>query len=279
MDLRRWRAAERTVELSHGPASYVEFGSGPPLVLLHGVGFPQGAMDWFLVAEELGRDVRVLALDLVGWGSTARLRHGYSFARLVDFVREFQDALGLPSSHVAGFSMGGWVASVLAYESPQRVDKLVLVGSGGISQRPLSMMTDFRPPTVEQVTATIAARTGLGADDAAAWARYAMAKVAGDEPLAAYRRVLAHMSDPEVRMLYNTQRRLPHVTAPTLIVWGEHDQVNDIGMGRRTAELVPDSRLVVLDCGHFVASERPAAFVAAVRPFLRTAPALRPAAG
>lgn len=268
MDLHRWQAAERTVELSHGPASYVELGSGPAVILLHGVGYPQGAADWFLVAEELSRDLRVIAVDLVGWGGTARLDHGYSFAQLVDFVREFQDALGLSSSHIVGFSMGGWVASILAYESPNRVDKLVLVGSGGISQRQLPTMVDFQPPTLEQVTETLADRTGLPAEEAAEWAKHAMAKVDGEEQLAAYRRVMQHMTTPQVRTLYNTVRRLPLVTAPTLVVWGENDQVNDVSMGRQTAELVPDSRLVIIDADHFVASRKPAEFVAAVGPFL-----------
>jgi pimeloyl-ACP methyl ester carboxylesterase len=93
----------------------------------------------------------VLAPDFVGWGLGDRLDREYSFAYLVDFVREFQDALDLTRTHVVGHSMGGWIATLPAYESPQRIDRLVLVASGGAATRTLHSMTSFQPPTREQI--------------------------------------------------------------------------------------------------------------------------------
>lgn len=268
MRVKEWVENRREIEMSHGSTSFVELGSGDPVILLHGVGFAQGAHEWFLAGPMLAERSRVIMVDFVGWGRGARLQQPYSFARLVDFVREFQDRLGLASSSIVGHSMGGWVASLLAYESPERVDRLVLVGSGGLASRPLPMMTDFEPPTLEEVEAGIAARCGQPADEIRAWAEYGWGNVQGDEPLESYRRILEHMTNPETRMLYNLRRRLPLTPTETLVLWGTNDAVNDIELGRETAELLPHAEFATLPCGHFPHTERPEEFAARVRDFL-----------
>jgi pimeloyl-ACP methyl ester carboxylesterase len=238
-------------------------------VLLHGVGFTEGAECWTGTLEALADRHTVVAADMLGWGDGDRLDASYSFAYLVDFVRELQDALSLRSSHVVGHSMGGWVASLLAYESPDRVDRLVLVASGGARARPLTTMTRFEPPaSEEEIYAELVGRRGLpeGAATRAVaahqWRRVTSAHLTG------YRRILDHMTDPVHRPRYATTRRLPHLRCPTLVVWGAHDDVNDPEMGRETAHLVPDSRLVWLECGHFPPTQAPDAFHGAVSGFL-----------
>lgn len=260
---------ERWVTLSHGRARTLQAGSGPPVLLLHGVGFTEGAEYWTGTLEALADSHTVIAVDMLGWGDADRLGASYSFAYLVDFVRELQDALGLRSSDVVGHSMGGWVASLLAYESPDRIDRLVLVGSGGTRARPLTTMTRFEPPASEEaIYSELVGRRGLPENDhtramaAQQWRRVT------PEHLAAYQRILDHMTDPVHRPRYGTTRRLPHLRCPTLVVWGTHDDVNDPEMGRETAQLVPGSRLVWLDCGHYPPTEAPEAFHAAVRDFL-----------
>ena len=263
-----WMELQQTVEMSHGPASFVELGEGAPVVLLHGVGYPQGAHEWFLAAPVLAERFRVIMPDFVGWGRGARLRQPYSFARLVDFVRELQDRLGLASSSVVGHSMGGWVASLLAYESPERVDRLVLVGSGGLASRPLPMMTDFTPPTLADVESSIAARCGQPTDQIREWAAYGWGNVQNDDAIENYRRLLSHMTNPETRMLYNLRRRLPLIPVETLVLWGTDDAVNELDLGRQTAALLPSAELVTLPCGHFPHTERPEEFAHKVREFL-----------
>ena len=78
----------------------------------------------------------------------------------------------------------------------------------------------------------------------------------------------AHEQSANARQ-YGTVRRLPKVQAPTLVIWGEHDEVNALEMGELTAELVPDSKLVVLkDTGHFAPTQRIDEFNNAVVEFL-----------
>ncbi len=143
--------ADKYVELSHGKTRYLEAGAGYPTILIHGVGFGGGADNWCFNIGPLSKKVRVLAVDCLGWEKGDRFDREYSFAYLVDHIREFQDALGLEKTNIVGHSMGGWIASIFAYESPNRVHKLVLAAPGGATPRTLASMTQFKPPTKETI--------------------------------------------------------------------------------------------------------------------------------
>jgi pimeloyl-ACP methyl ester carboxylesterase len=261
--------AEKYVNLSHGKTRYLEAGTGYPTILLHGVGFTGGADGWSLTMEPLAERHWVLAPDFLGWGKGDRLDLEYSFAYLVDFVREFQDGLGIERSNIVGHSMGGWVASLFAYESPNRVNKLVLASSGGTATRTLASMTQFQPPTREQLRAQLALRVKApGLDlDALADREYAKAQIPG--AVEAYQKILNHMNNGLTRQRYNTLRRLPCIKAPTLVVWGRQDSTNALEMGIKTHEAIPGSRLVVIeDCDHFIPTEQPEQFNRALLEFL-----------
>lgn len=251
-------SAERFVELSHGRTRYFDIGSGAPTILLHGVGFSAGATSWYRNILRLSEGLRVIAVDFVGWGIGDRLEQGYSFAYLVDFVREFQDALGIGSSNIVGHSMGGWIASLFAYESPERVDRLALTASGGTATRTLAQMTEFQPPTKQATYDRIAALPGISEADAKDWTEYDWKNMQATGALESYRKILANMNVAETRARYNILRRLPHISARTLVVWGARDEVNDIALGQKTAELIPNAHLVTFDCGHMVPHEAPA---------------------
>lgn len=261
--------SEHFVTLSHGRTRYFDSGEGAPTILLHGVGFSAGGTSWYRNIEQLSQGLRVLAVDFVGWGTGDRLGQGYSFAYLVDFVREFQDALGLASSNIVGHSMGGWVASLFAYESPERVDRLALTASGGVATRTIAQMTEFQPPTKQQTLDRIAALPGISPAEAADWAEYDWANMQTPGALESYRKILANMNVAETRSRYNTQRRLPLIQAETLVVWGTRDEVNHLDLGIKTAELIPRSRLVTFDCGHMVPHEEPDQLNRALLEFFR----------
>jgi pimeloyl-ACP methyl ester carboxylesterase len=261
--------AERYVTLSHGKTRYLEAGTGDPLILLHGAGFTSGAESWLLNIEPLATRFRVIALESLGWGLGDRLNQPYSFAYLVDHIREVQDALGIAQAHIVGHSMGGWLATLLAYESPNRVKKLVLVAAGGTATRPLAPMVHFKPPTPEEIRTQMErtfADTGVPIDPLVA---LHVQKTENAAWVEAFAKVMAHMTDPVTRLRYNTLRRLPYITAPTLILWGRDDQVNALEMGEETHRLIPGSKLIVLEnCGHAIPTERTEEFNRAVLEFL-----------
>ncbi len=245
-------AEERFVEMSHGTTRYIEAGDGYPTILVHGVGYTSGAHDWALNIGPLSSKLRVIAVDALAWGKgEGWLEQEYSFAYLVDFLREFQDVLGLEKTNLVGHSMGGWLASLFGYESPHRLNKLVLVASGGAMPRQLPSMVQFQPPSRDQILAGL--QTRVNADvDLEAMADYHYALTHNQERLGAYQRVLNHMNNMETRRRYNTVRRFPHIPVPTLVVWGRNDQTNALEMGEMTHAGIPGSKMVVLDCDHWV---------------------------
>jgi pimeloyl-ACP methyl ester carboxylesterase len=176
----------------------------------------------------------------------------------VDFVREFQDALGIERSNIVGHSMGGWVASLFAYESPDRVNKLVLVASGGAATRTLASMTQFKPPSKEQIRHQMEQRVKAPGVDLDQRAEIELAKTQLPGAVDAYQRVLNHMNNATTRARYNTLRRLPHIKAPTLVVWGTDDATNALELGKQTHELLPSSKMVIIEnCGHYIPTEHP----------------------
>jgi len=260
---------ENQIQLSHGTTYYLEAGQGEPLILLHGVGFYTGGDYWLKNIEELSKYFHVYAPDFVGWGNGDRLPVEYSFSYLADFVREFQDAIGASSTHVVGHSMGGWVAALFGYESPERIRTLTLVGNGGISTRTLSTMTAFTPPSYEDILQHIKQTTELGSinieETAQRW--YERTKIT--DAVEAYQKILNHMNQPLHRARYNLQRRLPHIKVPTMVVWGSEDKVNDLSMGERVHSLIPNSEMAVLPYGHFLPSEAPQEFNNVVIQFIQ----------
>jgi len=261
-------AKEQFVEMSHGKTRYIEAGSGYPTILIHGVGFAAGGHNFVLNIGPLSEKLRVLAVDCLGWGKGDVLQQEYSFSYLVDFIREFQDAMGLKKTNIVGHSMGGWLASLFAYESPERVNKLVLVGSGGAMPRQLKSMVEFQRPTREVLHDFLSTTVRDEEMDIEALTDYHVELAASDERLAAYRRVLAHMNNMETRSRYNTVRRFQHISVPTMVLWGRNDEVNALEMGEMTQRGIPNAKMVVLECGHFVPTEDPAGFNQALLDFL-----------
>lgn len=263
-------AEEKSVELSHGTTRYIEAGTGYPTLLVHGVGYTAGAHSWFLNIGPLSTRLRVLAIDAMGWGKgKGFLQQEYSFAYLADHIREFQDAMGVEKMNLVGHSMGGWLASLFAYESPHRLNKLVLVASGGAMPRQLQSMVEFQPPTRDQVLQQLKQTVRADRVDFEAHADYLYALTQNPDRLACYRRIMTHMNNMETRQRYNTARRFPHIHVPTLVVWGRNDQTNALEMGEMTHKGISGSKMIVFDnCGHFIPTEKPDDFNRALLEFL-----------
>ena len=106
----------------------LEKGSGPPLVLVHGLG-SSAMVDWGRLIAPLGRRYHVYALDLPGFGRSERPKDAdYSIPMQVEAVRSFMAAAGVSRARVAGISMGGWIVARLAGEHPELVERLVAAG-------------------------------------------------------------------------------------------------------------------------------------------------------
>src|SRR5918999_335642 len=126
---------QREEILLHGHrVSYRQAGWGPVIVLIHGI---TGSSDtWEEVIEELAEDHTVVVPDLLGHGESAKPRGDYSLGAYASGIRDLLAALGHDRATVVGHSLGGGVAMQMAYQFPERVERLVLVSSGGLVHPP-----------------------------------------------------------------------------------------------------------------------------------------------
>ena len=253
--------------LSHGKTRYIEAGTGHPLIMLHGSSIEQGADDWLPCLDTLSQRFRVLAPDFLGWPPSDAFDGIDAFPFLTDFVREFQDALDIRSSHVVGASMGAWIAGLLAYESSNRVDKVIITGNPGFLGSPNRGISNWQPPTDDVIRDWVLNVARVADSDREALVEEKLQKVHEPGVLEAFGKIMQTMGDPANRKRYALMRRLPHITAPTLFLFGSKDPAMEVAEQARS--LVPGGRLVVLEDGHRLHIEIPEEFSKAVVEFLK----------
>jgi pimeloyl-ACP methyl ester carboxylesterase len=255
-----------TAQLKHGTTRYIEAGTGEPVILIHGSRFQSSADDWRPNIPTLASRFRVFAPDCMGWPPSDHLDEEYSFAYLTDFIREFQDVMGLKNSHIVGASMGGWVAGLLAYESPDRILKCVQTGHNGINALPNPGMTNWNAPGKDAIQAWLANVLKGTADDMEDGIHARVDEMVNPTRISAFAKVMRHMGDGATRSRYDLAPRLPFTTVPTLYIWGSQDASFKVAETAR--DLTPGAKLVVLDCGHDVSLEMPEQFNQAILDFL-----------
>jgi pimeloyl-ACP methyl ester carboxylesterase len=279
---------ERTVIVHGHDRAYTLAGSGPALLLLHGIGSER--QTWAPVLPLLAEHFTVIAPDLLGHGASAKPRADYSLGGYANGMRDLLGLLEIETVTVVGHSFGGGVAMQFAYQFPERTERLVLVATGGLGPEVSILLRVLTLPTAPAVL-TLSHFTlirPLLRTLAAATAAVAPAPIAADlaEALtvytglrspaarAAFLRVLHHVMDWRGQLV--TMRDRSYLTAgmPTLIVWGERDSVVPASHAVWASREMPHSRLVLMpDVGHFPHRERPEAFSRSVVEFVAdTAP-------
>jgi pimeloyl-ACP methyl ester carboxylesterase len=237
---------------------------GRTLVMLHGVG---GDLDvWSGWVGELGSRYRVVSLVLPGHGPT-RAPAGYSpsIPGFAETVEEFVDAVGISRFALAGNSMGGNVAWVYALQHPERVDALVLVDAAG-----------WRAPRGGFKTALYGFVGDSPLTDAIATLdpKLMLEKGAGERAVdlaraPGHRRVLLSLFLERGEEANATAERLAPITAPTLILWGEKDDVIAPAEARKFAAAIKRARVVMFrGAGHLPHRDMPRETAAAVAGFL-----------
>src|SRR5829696_2341674 len=158
---------KRNISVDGLPVRYLTGGEEPPLVLLHALG--ESALDWRWVLPALARTHRVYAVDLPGFGYSAKPSAEYTPAFFARFVGAYLDALGLERTGLVGSSLGGLVALRLALSEPARMSALGLVASAGLGR---TVTYALRLPTLPGYGEAAVAwgKTSLGAAQRA-WLR------------------------------------------------------------------------------------------------------------
>jgi 2-hydroxymuconate-semialdehyde hydrolase/2-hydroxy-6-oxo-octa-2,4-dienoate hydrolase len=265
--------APRTIDAGDIETSYLEAGSGDPVLMLHGSGpGVSGQANWQHNIPALSRRFRVLAPDIVGFGATERPDDiVYSLRTWTDHVWAFLDAHGIEKTAIVGNSLGGRIALQMATDSPERISRMVLMGSPGVGMKPTEGLAALRAyePSHDAMRALLrnyfAVDPTLITDELVA-IRYE-ASVA-DGAFEAYR---AMFFDPRHKgsELGITEDEVSRITTPALLVHGREDKVVPLAVSVTMLSLLPNADLHVFShCGHWTQIERADEFSALVTDYL-----------
>ncbi len=250
---------------------YLEAGSGPPVLLIHGLA-SNATRDWGRLVGPLGRRFHVLAPDLPGFGDSERPPAAdYSIPMQVEAVRSFMAAVGVGRARVAGLSMGGWIACRLAGSHPEMVERLVAVDAAGMRPTGPNIPAEVLLPRDEDGVRRLAATVYHHAPVPPSFvARDILARRLREEWIV--RRALLSMAAGR-DWLNGT---LGRADMPVLVVWGKQDALIPVTYAAPLAAEFPHADLKVLDgCGHVPIADCPEAFDRAVVPFLTAGSAAR----
>lgn len=259
-------------------------GRGPALVLVHGIG--DRSDTWSEVIGELARDHLVIAPDLLGHGASDAPRGDYSIGGFANGLRDLLSVLDVERATVVGHSLGAGVASQFAYQYPERCERLVLVGAGGVDHTVHPWLRLAALPGAATAMAALhvgpvdlAVRTGLGVLrrlgtptglDAADLLRV-LEGLPDASARAAFVRTLRAVIDPRGQVVTMLDRCYLAEGMPTLLVWGTRDAVVPVEHAHLAHRAMPGSRLELFrGAGHFPFRTDPERFVDVLREFLAT---------
>ncbi len=265
-------------------------GSGPALLLIHGIG--DNSMAWQPVHSKLARRFTVIAPDLLGHGQSDKPRADYSVAAYANGMRDLLSVLDIDQVTVVGHSLGGGVAMQFAYQFPQMVERLVLIGAGGVTKdvnialrlaslpggsEALSVLRlPLVLPTLQlagQLLGAVIGSTGVGHDIPNAL------RILADLPeptaSAAFGRTLRAVVDWRGQVVTMLDRCYLTESVPVQLVWGEQDAMIPLSHAHMAHAAMPGSRLEIFpDSGHYPFHQHPDRFVDLVEEFIdTTAPA------
>lgn len=253
---------------------------GSPVLLIHGQG---GAIDyWYKNVFDLAQHHQVYALDWVGSGKSDKPKTTYTVDDISQFIFQFMDALGLPQASLIAGSIGGAIALKMALAVPERIEKLVLIGAGGLGKEVALPARLTSLPLVGEVLNHPSPRA----------AKFMVQQCIYDpEPYlhdeAFMDLVLRNMASDVLQFQTRTFRtmgnvlgmkpnfwrsihdRLAEIQSPTLLIWGKQDRAFPLSHGELAAKVMPNAKLQVFDsCGHLPYLEHADAFNHVVLDFL-----------
>ncbi|MDT4953692.1 MAG: hypothetical protein QOJ02_1830 [Acidobacteriota bacterium] len=273
------RAIQTTIPQSEGTATvygvkihYVEAGSGPVVVLLHGLG--GNTTNWAFNIAPLAQKYRVIVPDQIGFGQSDKPLINYRINTYVDFLDAFLKGLKIERASLVGNSMGGWVAAAYTIAHPEKVERLVLVDAAGFSFAPgfdTGQLIKLNPSTREgmkELVSRVFYNKLIFMSDAFIDASMAARINAGDG------HTIRSITESIIRREDFLDNRLAVIKQPTLIIWGREDGLLPLADGQRFQKEISNSQLIVFDqCGHVPQIEKAADFNTALLKFLAAQPA------
>lgn len=272
------------VEIHGHRRAFVKTGSGPALLLLHGLACDHTT--WHSVIESLAKRYTVIAPDLLGHGASAKPRADYSVGGYANGMRDLLSSLGIERATVVGHSFGGGVAMQFAYQFPERCERLILVSSGGLGPEVTPAIRAITTPGFHQAmgvltlpvirhvgTATMRAMAATGKRSLRDLREAADIYDSFKDPRtrAAIRHVVRAVVDWKGQIVTMADRAYLTEAMPMCVIWGRNDQIIPVQHAANAAALAPTARVEVIpNAAHFPHKDHPQRFVRIVNDFIRT---------
>jgi pimeloyl-ACP methyl ester carboxylesterase len=272
----------RRLVLHGNRVAYRHAGSGPVIVLIHGI--TSSSETWTRVMPYLTRRFTVIAPDLIGHGQSAKPKGDYSLGAHACSIRDLLLALGHDRASIVGHSLGGGIAMQFSYQFPERCERLVLVDSGGLGRDVSPLLRAATLPGSELVLPLLAAtrlldagallgrllgRIGLRAHTDIEEMARGHATLSDPEARAAFVHTLRSVVEPGGQRIDASNRLYLAEHIPFLLAWGERDSIIPIAHGRSAHKQVRGSRLEVFSrSGHFPQLDEPERFIDVLLDFI-----------
>jgi pimeloyl-ACP methyl ester carboxylesterase len=259
-------------------------GSGPAILLIHGIG--DNSTTWGTVQSTLAQRFTVIAPDLLGHGKSDKPRADYSVAAYANGMRDLLSVLDIERVTVIGHSLGGGVAMQFAYQFPQLVERLILVGAGGVTKdvnialRIASVPLGSEALAVLRLPLVLPALQVIGRIGGALFGSTGVGRDIPDvlriledlpEPTAssAFARTLRAVVDWRGQVVTMLDRCYLTESVPVQLIWGSRDSVIPVAHARMAHAAMPGSQLEVFEgSGHFPFHDDPDRFVELVEKFI-----------
>jgi 2-hydroxy-6-oxonona-2,4-dienedioate hydrolase len=262
--------ASKQVEVFGQKIHYLEAGSGPNVILLHGLG--ADATNWAMNTAVLAKSFHVFVPDQIGFGESDKPMINYRVGTLVDFLDGFYKKVGIAKATIVGNSLGGWTAIAFTLAHPDKVERMVLVDSAGYSFEKLGgpkptkeTLDGLNPATVaasQAVMALILANKSLATDQIAE--QLFASHLRKNDGYTIERFIESILRGEDV-----VDGKLGAIKVPTEIIWGREDALTPLAEGQMLSTEIAGSEMVILDhCGHIPQFECAAPFNAALLKFL-----------
>lgn len=272
----------RKVVLHGHDLSYTDRGEGPVVLFIHGILGSQ--QQWAHLVDAMDDDHRVVLPDLFGHGESAKPMGDYSLSSHAATMRDLLDHLGVDRVTLVGHSLGGGIAMQFFYLFPERVERLVLVSSGGLGREVSIALRSATLPGAAQVLSVVASAPVLsqvetlgrvaakagwrpGSDITAIWRGFSsLGDRESRRAFLATTRAVIDIGGQSISAHDHLEDSLP---VPTMIVWGSKDHMIPASHARSVAQSMPECRVEIFEgAGHFPHLDDPDRFARVLREFI-----------
>ena len=262
--------------------AFRKLGKGPALLLLHGIG--DSSQTWVPLMRRLARRYTVIAPDLLGHGMSDKPRADYSVAAYANGMRDLMEVLGIDSATIVGHSLGGGVAAQIAYQYPDRCERLVLVASGGAGREVNPILRIAAAPFAElampplqwplgrlggSVILSVLRALGTDVGRDAVELKAVFEGMPDGRSRGAFTRTLRSVVDWRGQVVTMLDRCYLAQAVPLQLFWGAHDAIIPVEHANIIKAAMPEARLSIFEeAGHFPHHTDPDRFVRELRAFI-----------